>query len=62
MSNDVYKVYRMNRFNSVLADELVANFYDVELAKDFCNYQATCHSDCYAVFQQDICVYNPSVD
>jgi hypothetical protein len=55
-------VYRLNKFNDNLTDELVANFYDVELAKNFCNYQATLDSYCYAVFQQDICVYNPSVD
>jgi hypothetical protein len=62
VNDEYYVVYRMNKFNDNLTDELVANFYDVELAKNFCNYQATLDSYCYAVFQQDICVYNPSVD
>jgi hypothetical protein len=61
MSNDVYMVYRLNKFNDNLTDELIANFYgNLELAKDFCNYQATLHDDCYAVYKQDLCVYNPN--
>ena len=35
-----YKIWRTNRFNETILSELVAEFDDLELAKDFVDYQA----------------------
>lgn len=36
-----YKVYRVNKFNDEIIQDIVAIFYDKELAKDFTEYQFT---------------------
>ena len=36
-----YAIWRTNRFNEELLTEQVGVFYDLELAKDFVEYQAT---------------------
>ena len=36
-----YKIWRTNRFNETILSELVAEFDDLELAKDFVEYQAS---------------------
>lgn len=36
-----YVIWRTNRFNDDLLQDIVAKFADLELAKDFVNYQAT---------------------
>lgn len=36
-----YKIWRTNRFDETILSELVAEFEDLELAKDFVEYQAT---------------------
>jgi hypothetical protein len=36
-----YKIWKINRFNETILSELVAEFDDLELAKDFVDYQAT---------------------
>jgi hypothetical protein len=58
-----FSVWRMNRFNSSQSMALVAYFDDIELAKDFVDYQATI-GNTYAVFIRDslTCVYNPCLD
>lgn len=36
-----YKIYRVNKFDDELVQEIVAIFYDKELAKNFIEYQFT---------------------
>lgn len=36
-----YVIWRMNPFNHEIPMKLVARFYDLELAKEFVEYQAT---------------------
>lgn len=50
----------MNRFECSQSMALVAYFENIDLAKDFVDYQATL-GNTYAVFLRDslTCVYNP---
>lgn len=36
-----YKIWRTNRFNETILSEFVAEFDDLELAKDFVEYEAS---------------------
>lgn len=36
---DEYKIYRVNKFNDEIIQDIVAIFYDKELAIDFMEYQ-----------------------
>lgn len=36
-----YVIWRTNRFDDDILQDIVAKFADLELAKDFVNYQAT---------------------
>lgn len=51
-----YKIWRTNRFNATILTELVAEFEDLELAKDFVEYQSTL-GDCYAILENGVIVY-----
>lgn len=37
----IYEVWKANRWNDEIKDDLVALFYYKELAEEFINYQAT---------------------
>ncbi len=36
-----YKIYRTNKFNENILQDIVATFYNKELAEDFVLYEAT---------------------
>lgn len=38
---DVYEIWRTNRFDNDIPVECVGRLYDLELAKDFVDHQAT---------------------
>lgn len=44
-----YKIFRINKFNDELLQDIVAIFYDEELAKDFIEYQFTLGNN-FAIF------------
>lgn len=48
-----YKIWRTNRFNETILSELVAEFDDLELAKDFVEYQATL-GESYAILKDGV--------
>jgi hypothetical protein len=48
-----YKIWRTNRFNETILSELVAEFSDLELAKDFVEYQATL-GESYAILEDGV--------
>lgn len=48
-----YKIWRTNRFNETILSELVAEFEDLELAKDFVEYQATM-GESYAILKDGV--------
>lgn len=48
-----YKIWRTNRFNETILSELVAEFNDLELAKDFVEYQATM-GESYAILKDGV--------
>ena len=52
-----YKIWRTNRFNETILSELVAEFDDLELAKDFVDYQATL-GESYAILRDGVRVYD----
>lgn len=52
-----YKIWRTNRFNETILSELVAEFDDFELAKDFVDYQATL-GESYAILRDGVRVYD----
>lgn len=47
-----YKIWRTNRFNPTILSEFVAEFDDLELAKDFVDYEATLGNS-FAVLDKD---------
>ena len=52
-----YKIWRTNRFVGEILSELVAEFGDWELAKDFVDYQATLGNS-YAIVQDGVKLYD----
>lgn len=48
-----YKIWRTNRFDGEILSELVAEFDDLELAKDFVDYQATLGNS-YAILKDGV--------
>ena len=48
-----YKIWRTNRFNETILSELVAEFDDLELAKDFVEYQASLGNS-YAILKDGV--------
>lgn len=48
-----YKIWRTNRFDETILSELVAEFEDLELAKDFIEYQATM-GESYAILKDGV--------
>lgn len=47
-----YKIWRTNRFNESILSEFVTEFDDLELAKDFVDYEATLGNS-FAVLDKD---------
>lgn len=47
-----YKIWRTNRFNESILSEFVTEFDDLELAKDFVDYEATLGNN-FAVLDKD---------
>lgn len=52
-----YKIWRTNRFNETILSDLVAEFDDFELAKDFVDYQATL-GESYAILRDGVRLYD----
>lgn len=52
-----YKIWRTNRFNETILSELVAEFNDLELAKDFVDYQASIGKS-YAIVKDGVKLYD----
>lgn len=52
-----YKIWRTNRFNGEILSELVAEFDDLELAKDFVDYQASIGNS-YAILIDGVRLYD----
>lgn len=52
-----YKIWRTNRFNAMILSELVAEFDDLELAKDFVDYQASL-GESYAILKDGVRLYD----
>lgn len=52
-----YKIWRTNRFNETILSELVAEFDDFELAKNFVDYQATL-GESYAILRDGVRLYD----
>lgn len=52
-----YKIWRTNRFNETILSELVAEFDDLELAKDFVDYQASI-GKFYAILKDGVRLYD----
>lgn len=52
-----YKIWRTNRFNEMILSDLVAEFDDLELAKDFVDYQAIL-GESYAILQDGVRLYD----
>lgn len=48
-----YKIWRTNRFNDEILSELVAEFNNLELAKDFVEYQASIGNS-YAILKDGV--------
>lgn len=55
-----YKIWRTNRFDETILSELVAEFDDLELAKDFVDYQASI-GDSYAILQDGVRLYDDTL-
>jgi hypothetical protein len=47
-----YKIWRTNRFNESILSEFITEFDDLELAKDFVDYEATLGNS-FAVLDKD---------
>lgn len=45
MNKEKWEIWRTNKFNNDILTEHVATFYDLELAKNFVDYQATLSED-----------------
>ena len=52
-----YKIWRTNRFDAEILSELVAEFADFELAKDFVDYQASIGNS-YAILKDGVRLYD----
>lgn len=52
-----YKIWRTNRFDVTILSELVAEFDDFELAKDFVDYQASIGQS-YAILKDGVRLYD----
>lgn len=52
-----YKIWRTNRFNETILSELVAEFDDLELAKDFVDHQASIGKS-YAILKDGVRLYD----
>lgn len=52
-----YKIWRTNRFDETILSELVAEFDDLELAKDFVDYQATM-GESFAILKDGVRLYD----
>lgn len=52
-----YKIWRTNRFDVKILSELVAEFDDFELAKDFVDYQASIGKS-YAILKDGVRLYD----
>jgi hypothetical protein len=52
-----YKIWSTNRFDNMILSELVAEFDDIELAKDFVDYQASLGNS-YAILQDGVRLYD----
>ena len=52
-----YKIWRTNRFDVTILSELVAEFDDLELAKDFVDYQASI-GESYAILEDGVRLYD----
>lgn len=52
-----YKIWRTNRFNETILSELVAEFDDLELAKDFVDYQASIGKS-YVIVKDGVKLYD----
>lgn len=52
-----YKIWRTNRFDETILSELVAEFNDLELAKDFVDYQASLGNS-FAILKDGVRLYD----
>lgn len=52
-----YKIWKTNRFDAEILSELVAEFADFELAKDFVDYQASIGNS-YAILKDGVRLYD----
>ena len=52
-----YKIWSTNRFDNMILSELVAEFDDIELAKNFVDYQASLGNS-YAILQDGVRLYD----
>jgi hypothetical protein len=52
-----YKIWRTNRFNESILSEFVTEFDDLELAKDFVDYEATLGNS-FAVLENGVVIYD----
>lgn len=52
-----YKIWRTNRFDETILSELVAEFDDLELAKDFVDYQASIGKS-YVILKDGVRLYD----
>lgn len=52
-----YKIWRTNRFDETILSELVAEFTDLELAKDFVDYQASLGNS-FAILKDGVRLYD----
>lgn len=57
-SMEKYEIWKTNIFNDDILTDCVGVMYDLELAKDFVDYQATVACERYAVTQNGEVVYN----
>lgn len=52
-----YKIWRTKRFDETILSELVAEFNDLELAKDFVDYQASLGNS-FAILKDGVRLYD----
>lgn len=55
-----YKIWRINRFDAAILSELVAEFEDFELAKDFVDYQASL-GESYVILKDGVRLYDDTI-
>lgn len=51
-----YKIWKVNRFDDDILTELIATFYNLEIAKEFVNYQASI-AESYAIVENGTRIY-----